>query len=80
MPFALDRPCSEGKGREEIDKMLDFMGEYVVDHFSHEEGVMIKHRCSVSGKNKRAHENLLQKYTTWRKDYDASGASLAMVL
>ena len=59
--------------------MLDFMGEYVVDHFSHKEGVMTRHYCSVPSNNKSNDQNLFQKYTSWRKDYEASGASPAMV-
>lgn len=75
----LDRACRDGRGKHEIDGMLDFLGKYVVEHFSHEEGVMTRHKCPVSARNQQAHQALVRKYTQWRKEYDNGGASLQMV-
>ena len=68
-----------GDGKEKLKPTLDFMANYVVEHFQHEEGVMTRHRCKVSEGNKKAHQNLLDFYGKWREQFDQDGASIAMV-
>lgn len=77
---ALDHACHEGRGKEEIDRMLDFLGKYVVKHFGYEEGVMERHRCEVSAENQKAHRDLVDKVTQWRSAYYSGGSSLQMVV
>lgn len=76
----LDDACERGAAKNEVGKILDFMAEYVVNHFSEEETHMEKIHCSSAQANKKAHAELLSKYTDWRKSYDANGASLDMVV
>jgi hemerythrin len=64
-----------GHGREEMEPLLDFLGSYVVEHFSFEEGIMTERHCSIAQKNVEAHRKLLQKYTEWRADYDRGEGS-----
>ncbi|MGF1485423.1 MAG: bacteriohemerythrin [Opitutales bacterium] len=75
----LDRACREGQGKEAVGKLLDFLADYVVQHFKEEEAIMDRTGAPLSAENKRAHQQLLDTYTQWRADYDKSGASLKMV-
>jgi len=75
----LEQMLLDGKGVEEVRKTLDFMGDYVVKHFAHEEEVMARKGCPIAGINKQQHQKLLQKYAEWRRDFDASGGNLSMV-
>lgn len=75
----LDRACAEGHGRAEVDKALDFLASYVIDHFAYEEKQFDARRCPRAEENRQAHRQLVEQYTKWREQYDASGASLAMV-
>jgi len=75
----LDAACAEGRGREAIDQSLDFLASYVVDHFSHEEGVWEKRGCPRAAENIAAHKQLLEQFTAWKQQYEASGASIQLV-
>lgn len=75
----LNRMCQEGKALDEIEKILDFLGNYVAEHFAHEEQIMSEHNCAKALINQTQHKMLVRKYTEWRKTYDQSGGSLAMV-
>ncbi len=50
----LHAACLAGTAKEELLKMLVFLGDYAVSHFKHEEGIMEDHQCPVRGKNKGA--------------------------
>lgn len=36
--------CREGKGKEEVAKVMKFLSDYVIDHFGTEEGYMVTYR------------------------------------
>ncbi|MGF1450254.1 MAG: bacteriohemerythrin [Opitutales bacterium] len=75
----LDQACREGQGKEAVGKLLDFLAEYVVNHFKHEEAIMDAQNAPKAAQNKKAHRQLLDTYSQWREQYDKSGASLQMV-
>lgn len=70
----------QGKGREKIGQMLDFLGDYAVRHFATEERAMDQQACPAAAENKRAHADFLAKFKTMRGRLDQSGTSPAMVL
>ena len=76
----VERAASSGASASELKPELDFLGDYVVRHFQHEEGVMETHRCAASRKNKEAHRKLVEAYIQWRKDYEMKGAPNSMVI
>lgn len=75
----LDDACARGAGKQEVSKMLDFLSEYVVQHFTGEEAHMERLHCPTAKQNEQAHQDLLTKYSAWRKNFDAKGASISMV-
>ncbi len=71
---------TQGRGKNEIGSMLDFLGNYVVDHFTAEEREMALMFCPAAEENKKAHRELLAKFAELRKRFDESGAEAVIVL
>jgi hemerythrin len=76
----LNQALQDGKGREEIDKILKFVGDYVVTHFAHEEKIMADYRCPVADANKAAHNKFIGRFKDLQTKYEKSGASSAMAI
>ncbi len=76
----LEQAAQQGKGRGEVDGMLDFLGDYVQKHFAAEEAIMEARRCPAAEKNKKAHAALIDTYVQWRKKYESEGARLSLVM
>ena len=66
----LETSIHAGAGPQEVKHHLDFLANFVVEHFREEEGIMASHKCSATHKNLAAHKSLLEKYTHWRREYD----------
>lgn len=68
-----------GAGKEEVKRTLDFLGNYVVEHFGTEERYMDQYGYPNSAAHKKEHADLVQYYTNVRAKVEAEGASLAML-
>jgi hemerythrin len=77
---ALSEAMAQGKGRDHIARLLDFLGQYVVRHFADEEKAMQECACPAAAANKQAHAQLLAKFAQMRQRLDSSGASATFVL
>lgn len=66
--------------REEIGKLFEFLGDYVVDHFEAEERVM--ERTGYPGRNVHAaaHQRFVREYAELRRLYEAAGPSVAIAV
>ncbi len=58
----LHRACLEKRGRDEVAEMMRLLGDYVQNHFRHEEDIMERHRCPVKAKNQAAHRDFLATF------------------
>ena len=76
----LHTACLSGTAREELLKILGFLGEYAKSHFQHEEGVMQAHQCPVRGKNKVAHQQFLRDYSNLVETVKRDGATTTAVI
>jgi methyl-accepting chemotaxis protein len=76
----LHAACIKGKAKEELDKMMDFLGAYVTTHFEHEEGIMEASRCPAHRANKAAHMRFLADFSKLRDDYQKTKQSTQLVL
>lgn len=76
----LETAARQGKARDEVDRMLNFLGDYVQKHFSAEERIMAERHCPALEKNKKAHVALIHTYTQWREKYEKEGAKLSLVM
>ena len=76
----LHRACLAGTAREELLKLLGFLGEYAQSHFRHEEEVMQQHQCPIRGRNKAAHVQFLSDYGNLVEIVKRDGPSTTAVL
>lgn len=70
----------EGKGKEEIEKVFEFLKDYVFFHFENEEAFMESFNFFDLGKHKKAHQDFKEKINKLKKDLDNEGASLSFIL
>ncbi len=56
----------QGRGREEVGKLLEFLGGYIVEHFTEEEQWMERLKCPAAAENRQAHRHLLAKFQEFR--------------
>ena len=71
---------SLGRGRAEVQVLLDNLGGYAAMHFGKEEECMAKYNCPVAAKNIAAHQDFVATFTTFRAEYDQSGATAHLVV
>jgi hemerythrin len=76
----LNQAMIDGKGRQELKKLVDFIDDYIVTHFSHEEKVMDQYQCSVAEVNKQAHSRFIAKFKELKAKFDGQGANTSLVL
>lgn len=70
----------EAGRREEIGKMFDFLGDYVVEHFSAEERAMERTRYPGRNVHAAAHVRFVKQYAELRGLYEAAGPSFAVAV
>lgn len=71
---------ASGKGRDDLGKMIKFLGDYAVKHFAHEEKVMADHKCPFAQQNKDAHAAFLKDFTALGQKFEKEGPSLSFVM
>ncbi len=71
---------SAGHGQDELLPLVDFLAEYTVKHFGHEEGCMARHHCPVAAANKAAHDRFLLTVRDFRMQLKAKGPSVALLI
>ena len=69
-----------GKTVESSAKALDFLGEYVVNHFLHEETLMQECNYPNADEHKSLHEKFVQTILELKKKYDKSGGQLSVAI
>ncbi|MFZ5832310.1 MAG: bacteriohemerythrin [Planctomycetota bacterium] len=69
-----------GKGRDELKKLVNFLGDYVVKHFTEEEAIMEKCKSPIAAANKRAHAEFLERFQQLRTKFESGSASVSVVL
>ncbi|MEJ5166948.1 MAG: bacteriohemerythrin [Thermoanaerobaculia bacterium] len=70
----------EGKGKEEIEKVFEFLKEYVIFHFEEEETFMKNMDFPDFEKHKKTHQDFKENINKLKEDLDKEGASLSFVL
>lgn len=76
----LNAAMAQGRGRDEIAEVLDFLGQYVVRHFAHEERMMEHYACPAAEANRRAHAEFLAKFKTLQDRFCKGENGPAMVI
>jgi hemerythrin len=65
----------KGEGKEILGKMLDFLANYVIEHFGYEEKLMIEYIYPKYEYHKKFHDDFKLTVFELKDDYDTRGAS-----
>jgi hemerythrin len=76
----LNQALRDGKGRDDIEHILNFIGDYIVTHFAHEEKVMDDYNCPSSETNKTAHTKFIGKFKELQSRYAKAGANNSLAI
>lgn len=71
---------SAGKGKEEVNKALAFLQDYVVQHFGMEEKYMDTHRYPGAETHKAQHKKFVEDFLALKKVYEAEGATIRVAM
>lgn len=71
--------CKAGKGREELEPVLDFLIEYVVGHFAEEEHFMQRYAYPERDDHVAQHRELVSKVTAVREELRERGPTVAVI-
>lgn len=71
---------ASGRGRDELGRMLDFLGKYAIDHFTKEEAAMARYRCPAAEANKQAHKQFIARFQELRGKFNAQGAQASLAI
>jgi hemerythrin len=71
---------SQGRGRSELEGLLDQLGTYAGTHFGHEEACMAKYQCPVASQNIAQHKEFIVTFTSFREEFEHDGASAHLVV
>ena len=69
----LHAAMKQGKGRDEIGGILDFLKDYTVMHFRMEEELMANVRYAGAAKHKGVHDDLVKAVAKLVEDYKKGG-------
>lgn len=72
--------CKEGKAREDLGGMLEFLGEYVRTHFSAEEGIQRLRTYPEYEQHRREHEGFVARLRELQREVDSEGVSVHHVM
>lgn len=71
--------CSQGKGRNEVSKTLNFLQDYVVKHFADEEMLQLKSSYPDYKAHKEKHESFKVTVKNIADEFKGSGATIQLV-
>ena len=71
--------CSQGKGKEEIVKTLEFLEGYTIKHFSDEEKLQRASTYPKCKEHKELHEFFKKQIADLKSDISENGASIAVI-
>ena len=72
--------CKQRKGKEEVDKLILYLCDYVKLHFSMEEALQKEHNYPGYIDHKKEHESFMQDLNTLVQQLTVEGATLHLVL
>ena len=74
------KACKDGRGRQEVGEVLDFLGSYVVYHFDEEEKLMAETLYPETDLHIKQHKLLIEKVQELQKDISENGSSVSVLI
>lgn len=72
--------CMKQKGKEEINAVLNFLGDYTVQHFRDEEAMHNSSGYAKAAAHKFQHDKFIMDFKALRQLFDREGPSLGVTL
>jgi hemerythrin-like metal-binding protein len=72
--------CNQGKGKDEVCRVIGFLDDYVVTHFGEEEEYMLKHGYPGYAEHKAQHVEFVKNYVILKKQVETDGPGLHTVV
>lgn len=72
--------CTQGKGGEEVLKVLNFLASYTVRHFADEEAYQQKIKYPRFQEHKAKHTEFLNQVTKLKKEATENGTNISLVI
>lgn len=72
--------CKQRRGKEEVGELLDFLNEYVISHFSEEEGLMVGNKYPDFNAHLAQHKHFMRKLDDLREELLRDGPSTGVVI
>lgn len=72
--------CSRGEGKKSLSELVNFLENYVVEHFSSEEELMKKSNYPGYDNHKRLHQEFVLSFAALKQQIQAEGTSLSSVI
>lgn len=76
----LHHAMNEGRGTDELVSLMEFLKNYVEEHFNYEEDLMEKRNCPCAAENKQAHKQFHEEFTKLYQQFKKSGANMSLLL
>lgn len=68
--------CTEGKGKEEVGRTMNFLSDYVVTHFNYEQEYQKKFGYPKYEEHLKMHQAFLKEVENLKRQYEKEGVSL----
>jgi len=70
------KACENGMGKEELQRLLGFLDDYVIKHFSDEEAIQRKQRYPGYADHKSEHDGFIARIKELREEIAADGIAV----
>lgn len=77
---ALLDACTRGRGKDEIARVIQFLEEYVISHFSEEEQRMQQSNYPAYATHKEQHEEFKRNFADLKQLFDTDGPAVHVVI
>lgn len=61
---------AQGKGKDEVGKVIAFLADYVTKHFKAEEEIMEKHNYGTISSQKIEHAQFIRDFSDLKNDFE----------
>jgi hemerythrin len=72
--------CGQGKAKEEVSKIFEFLNDYVVVHFGAEEKYMAAYNYPGYAAHKAQHEEFIKGFNELKSKFTAEGKGLYVTI
>lgn len=72
--------ASQGKGKDELGQVIEFLGSYVISHFGAEERLMVQHPYPGAAAHRSQHQQFLRTFTQLAGDFKKEGPTSQLVI